>query len=87
MFCHFVDDFFVVVRKVAYLENLKRMMQDSSTLDFTCEIEENKSILFLDTDFKKARGLLVTSVHMNHRSIALVKYKKIGKKFVPESII
>ena len=85
VYCRFVDDIFVVVRKAAHLEKLKQMMQDSSILKFTSEIEVNKSISFLDTEIKKARGHLETSVHiketnsgecMNHRSIAPDKYKK-----------
>ena len=56
VYCRFVHDNFVVVRKPAHLEKLKHMMQDSSILIFTCEIEVNKSISFLDTDIKKNKN-------------------------------
>ena len=55
VYCRFVDDIFVVVRIAAHPEKLKQMMQNSSILNITCEIEVNKSIYFLDTDIKKSK--------------------------------
>ena len=85
MYCRFVDEIFVVVRKSAHLEKSNHMMQDSSILNFTCELGVCKSISFIDMDIKKARGHPKTSVHiketnrgecMNYRSVAPKNIKK-----------
>lgn len=84
VYCRYVDDIFLYVSNIATLETIKSKFEDSSVLNFTYEIENNKCISFLDVNVKKGDNKLETSVNVkkthsgdciNFRSIAPERYK------------
>ena len=51
MFCRYVDEIYVAIRKEEHLQHLKHQFEENSLLNFTHEIKANK-LSFLDIDIE-----------------------------------
>ena len=65
IFSRYVDDIFVVVSNVGQISELKAALTTSSVLTFTHELENKKSLSFLDVSLLRKGSRIDTSVHVN----------------------
>ena len=82
----YVDDICVLVENADALEDLRQLFEEHSVLKFTCEVEENRKLHFLDITLDGSDGTsFTTSVHrkttniglcMNPRSACPERYKR-----------
>ena len=84
IYTRYVDDIFLIVKNIKVLEETKEKFTNLSSLNFTYEIEQNKSLPFLDVSVTRHQDALSTTVHtkatnsdecINYRSIAPERYK------------
>ena len=85
IYTRYVDDIFLMVNNINTLNEIKDKFQNNSVLNFTYEIEEKKTLAFLDVKIERNHNKnLVTSIHtkptssgecMNYLSIAPERYK------------
>ena len=84
VYTRYVDDIFLIIDKISVLDEIKTKFQEISVLNFTYEIERNKSLSFLDVAVTRRDGKLTTTVHtkatnsgdcINYNSIAPERYK------------
>lgn len=84
LYCRYVDDIFLIVRKYKHLEKVKNDFEATSVLKFTYEIQNKQRLSFLDVSIDKSDGTFNTTVHtketssgecLNYRSLAPQKYK------------
>lgn len=84
MYTRYVDDIFLVIENIKTLEEIKSKFEENSVLKFTYEIEERKTIAFLDVNVKRHQHSVITGVHtkptnsgecLNYNSFAPHQYK------------
>jgi hypothetical protein len=85
IYTRYVDDIFLVINNVSVLQELKEKFENISILKFTYELEEKKTISFLDVKVQRnSNHSLITSVYrkstdtgecINFNSIAPERYK------------
>ena len=84
IYCRFVDDSFLVIKKFSELEILKQEFENCSCLKYTYEIESCKKIPFLDVMVTRSADSVKTAVYvkptsngecMNFDSICPKRYK------------
>ena len=84
IYCRYVDDIFLTVQDPSIIFSLKEKLQNSSCLKFTYEIENNRTINFLDVKINANRKTLNTEIYVkptssgqciNFHSIAPYRYK------------
>lgn len=84
IYARYVDDVFLLINNISTLEEIKNKFESTSVLKFTYEIEEKKTISFLDVRITRSNNSLITTVHtkltnsgecLNYNSIAPTRYK------------
>ena len=84
IYTRYVDDIFLFIKNIKTLDEIKRKFENISILKFTYEIENKKTIAFLDVNVTRTPSSLQTSVYtkatnngecINYLSIAPDRYK------------
>ncbi|XP_069169309.1 uncharacterized protein [Procambarus clarkii] len=71
IYCRYVDDIFMQVPDVRHLQQLKEAVKQNSVLRFTCEIENDGKLPFLDVTVMERNGGFHTAVFTNEVNIGI----------------
>ena len=63
IYCRYIDDVFITVDDHQQLQTLIDAFKRNSVLNFTCELENDRTLPFLDVKVTAAEGDFKTSVY------------------------